>query len=145
MEPPALTIAAVIGSPNLGRWCEEYITWLRSRDVGWASIANYTNSLYSLLNFVATSDDYELTLESGFTCFDMLANLRRQAHGHASTDKMYRKRDVNWMVSGVNTDVRIRPSKHKVILLPLTCDTAILTRIQPHFDSRSGLKFRRRA
>lgn len=96
--PPALTIACVIGSPCLGKWCEGYITWLRSREVGWASIANYTNSLYSLLTFVATSDEYELTYESGFTCLDMLANLRRQAHGHASTDKMYRKRDANWMV-----------------------------------------------
>ena len=99
-DPPALTMAAVIGSPHLGKWCEEYITWLRSREVGWASIANYTNSLYSLLTFVATSDEFELTHESGFTCFDMLANLRRQAHGHASTDKMYRKRDPNWMVRG---------------------------------------------
>ena len=115
--PPALTIACVIGSPCLGKWCEDYITWLRAREVGWASIANYTNSLYSLLTFVATSDEYELTYESGFTCFDMLANLRRQAHGHASTDKMYRKRDANWMVSGVNTHARIRSSKHKVIFV----------------------------
>ena len=114
-DQPALTMAATIGSPHLGKWCEAYITWLRSREVGWASIANYTNSLYSLLTFVATSDEFELTHESGFTCFDMLANLRRQAHGHASTDKMYRKRDPNWMVR-----IWHRVARYPVVPYPLT-------------------------
>ena len=97
-EAPALTMRTVIASPFMGKWCEEYINWLRARKVGWASIANYTNSLYSLLTFVATSDEFEHTYDAGLTSFDMLANMRRQAHGHASTDRMYRKRDVNWMV-----------------------------------------------
>jgi len=96
-DPPALTMKAVVGSCEFGRYVEEYAEWLQARDVKFSSIANYTNSLVSLLTYVMGDEDYEVTGESGFTIYEQLCNIRRQAHSAASIDRMYRRRDPNWL------------------------------------------------
>mmetsp|Transcript_103739 Transcript_103739/g.298466 ORF Transcript_103739/g.298466 Transcript_103739/m.298466 type:complete len:726 (-) Transcript_103739:375-2552(-) len=96
-EPPALTMKAVVGSCEFGRYVEEYVGWLQERGVLFSSIANYTNSLVSLLTYVMSDEGYEATDESVFTIYEQLCNIRRQAHSAAAQDRMYRRRNPNWI------------------------------------------------
>mmetsp|Transcript_103697 Transcript_103697/g.297996 ORF Transcript_103697/g.297996 Transcript_103697/m.297996 type:complete len:429 (-) Transcript_103697:954-2240(-) len=96
-DPPPLTMKGVIGSADFGLYTEQYVEWLQARDVKFSSIANYTNSLVSLLTYVMGDEDYEVSGESGFTIHEQLCNIRRQAHSAASIDRMYRRRDPNWL------------------------------------------------
>jgi len=96
-DPPPLTMKGVVGSAQFGLYTEQFVEWLQQRDVKFSSIANYTNSLVSLLTYVMGDEDYEVTGESGFTIYEQLCNIRRQAHSAASIDRMYRRRDPNWL------------------------------------------------
>mmetsp|Transcript_25652 Transcript_25652/g.59851 ORF Transcript_25652/g.59851 Transcript_25652/m.59851 type:complete len:457 (-) Transcript_25652:1913-3283(-) len=96
-DPPALTMKAVVGSCEFGRYTEEYVEWLQAREVKFSSIANYTNSLVSLLTYVMSDEEYQVTDESQFTIYEQICNIRRQAHSAAAQDRMYRRRDINWI------------------------------------------------
>jgi len=96
-DPPRLTMKGVVGSAQFGLYVEQYVEWLQAREVKFSSIANYTNSLVSLLTYVMGDEDYEASGESGFTIYEQLCNIRRQAHSAASIDRMYRRRDPNWL------------------------------------------------
>ena len=88
-QPPDLQVFA---SPQVGAFCEAYLTMLRETlKLAASSLANYTNSILAVSQFAMTVYDTQ------DTPVDQLVNLRRQCEAVAKQDALYKHKDPNWI------------------------------------------------
>ena len=93
--PPSL--AAVFGDARLGEWAEGWVKMLRNeRSLKWSTLANYANGLFNIVSYVFTTVEVsEAALEADAP--SQLLRMRAQAEKLAAQDRLFARKDPNWI------------------------------------------------
>ena len=88
----------VFGKVDLSEWVEEWLQALTEKAVKFSSLSNYTNSLIAVTNHVyATYQIDEAIHGMQRTPLDDLIRLRGQCESEAKQQRLFQRRDPNWI------------------------------------------------
>ena len=92
-------LASVCGSVQLGPWVEEYVKVLREeRELKYSTIANYINGIFNVTNYCfAALEPAADALRLEPSSLEQLLNMRAQSEKLAKEDRLFQRKDPNWV------------------------------------------------
>ena len=87
----------VFGKVDLSQWVEDWTRALREKNVKYSSLSNYTNSLIAVTKFVYATFSVDESVHSQQTPLDDLIRLRGQCESEAKQQRLFQRRDPNWI------------------------------------------------
>ena len=88
----------IFGHVACRKFIDEWVDWLRdNRSLSYGSVANYANSLMSVLLFATAEVLDEDGMSNAEGTYQALFNLRGQAEAQAREDKMFKPRHKEWI------------------------------------------------
>ena len=103
--PPVL--AAAFGNVHLSAWAEEWTRSLQEKGVQFSSLSNYVNSLISVTKYVYSILKIDDSIQGMLrTPLDELLSLRGQCESEAKQQRLWKRRDPNWIDFPVAQEAR---------------------------------------
>eukprot|EP00966_Prymnesium_polylepis_P223873 5179578-Prymnesium_polylepis.1 len=88
----------VFGTKDLSQWVEDWLQALQEKGLKYSSMANYTNSLIAVTNHVYATYSIDEAIHSmQRTPLDDLIRLRGQCESEAKQQRLFQRRDPNWI------------------------------------------------
>ena len=100
------------GKTELGAWVEEWLQVLRDKGLKYSSLANYANSLIAVAGHVyAVYDIDEAIRTMPRTPLDDLVRLRAQCESEAKQQRLFQRRDPNWLEWPQAQEARVKAER----------------------------------
>jgi hypothetical protein len=134
---PGLGVFAVA---ETAEWAEEYVKALHAKGLQWSSLSNYSNSLVTVCAYVYSAFPIDMSvLALEVTPLDQLARLRSQCEGQAVQQKLFARKDPNFLDWGdanrarakAEAAFRAATGKRQILLLRDWLLASLLTCMPP--------------